>query len=317
VRELFPARPWLALTAAGFVAFIPQHVAMLAGVNNDSLSELIIAVGLWLILRQNRLGLAPWPLALVLGLAFVTKVQAYILAPVIGLLWLMKWREAGWQEWRRYARLILAIFIPALLIGALYWGRNVLIYGWPDFVGGLRHNTVVIGQPTTADWIVQHGWLGQPDSLLNRFVQFTFQSFWGQFGWMGVVMDQRVYGALLIFSAGLGIGVVGAWPSWNTLGEAERAGLTLLMASGALTVLLYLYYNLGYVQHQGRYLFPALLPIGTAAAVAVGQWVKWLGALRLPQTIWMAPVVHLLPVIALAALALFALYRFLVPALVH
>jgi len=37
-RQLFPGREWLALTAAAFVAFLPQHVAMLASVNNDSLA---------------------------------------------------------------------------------------------------------------------------------------------------------------------------------------------------------------------------------------------------------------------------------------
>ena len=41
--QLFPGRIWLALTAAAFVAFLPQHVAILSSVNNDSLAELLIA----------------------------------------------------------------------------------------------------------------------------------------------------------------------------------------------------------------------------------------------------------------------------------
>jgi hypothetical protein len=43
--------------------------------------------------------------------------------------------------------------------------------------------------------------------------------------------------------------------------------LTLLFA---LTVFGYLYYNVTFVQHQGRYLFPALIPIGLA--FAIGWW---------------------------------------------
>ena len=42
-KSLLPDRPGVALGAAAFVAFLPQHVAMLAGVNNDSLNELLIA----------------------------------------------------------------------------------------------------------------------------------------------------------------------------------------------------------------------------------------------------------------------------------
>ena len=47
VREVVPDRPFVAVTAAGFIAFIPQHLGMMAGINNDSLSELLIAIGLW------------------------------------------------------------------------------------------------------------------------------------------------------------------------------------------------------------------------------------------------------------------------------
>ncbi|MEZ4518983.1 MAG: glycosyltransferase family 39 protein [Chloroflexota bacterium] len=42
-RALFPDREWLGLGAAVFVAFLPQHLAVLSSVNNDSLAELIIA----------------------------------------------------------------------------------------------------------------------------------------------------------------------------------------------------------------------------------------------------------------------------------
>ncbi|MEW5988349.1 MAG: glycosyltransferase family 39 protein, partial [Chloroflexota bacterium] len=45
--RVLPGRPYLSLTATAFVAFLPQHVAMLAAVNNDSLAELIIAGILW------------------------------------------------------------------------------------------------------------------------------------------------------------------------------------------------------------------------------------------------------------------------------
>ena len=53
------------------------------------------------------------------------------------------------------------------------------------------------------------------------------------------------------------------------LASAQRSGLILLLASSSFTLLVFLWYNLTFVQHQGRYLFPALIPIGTAAALGL------------------------------------------------
>ena len=38
-RRLFPHRPGRAVIAAGFAAVLPMHVAMMAAVNNDSLTN--------------------------------------------------------------------------------------------------------------------------------------------------------------------------------------------------------------------------------------------------------------------------------------
>ncbi|MCZ7668099.1 MAG: glycosyltransferase family 39 protein [Chloroflexi bacterium] len=56
---LFPGQRWLAWTTAVFVAFLPQHLAIMASANNDALAELIIAAVLvvlvrWLQIREWR-----------------------------------------------------------------------------------------------------------------------------------------------------------------------------------------------------------------------------------------------------------------------
>ena len=299
------------LISIAFIAFIPQHIAMMAGVNNDSLSELIIAIGLWQILRVSRSGFGFWALFLlsvVIGVAFITKVQAYILAPLVLLMLILHRRT---QNLKLNIQNLLIVFIPALLIGSLYWGRNLAIYGFPDFVVGIRHDQVVLGQPRTSEWIAQYGAL----EVTQRFFQTTFQSFWGQFGWMGVVMDQRVYIALMIFSALLIIGFViavrhpqSAIPNLQSLISNPQS--LILFVSALLTLALYLYYNLTYVQHQGRYLFPALIPISVAVSLSLTTWANlftFLGDKRK----WFAFV----PITMMAALCGFALYRFIIPAL--
>lgn len=329
VRELFPARPLLALTAAGFIAFIPQHVAMMAGVNSDSLAELVMGAGLWMGVKGAKgtegtqgtwLG-RKWEfvLALVVGAAFLTKVTVYPLALVASLTILLCWiRRRPLVEWRAARPLIfdlLLVFVPALLLGALYWGRNVAVYGWPDFLGAIRHGAVVQGQPRTSEWIAIYG----SEEVARRFVTTTFQSFWGQFGWMGVVMDWRVYLALGLYSAALTVGTIGAAVRRPSLTTAQRDGLTILGVSGLLTLAVYLYYNVSFVQHQGRYLFPALIPLGLAAAVGIAQWVHWLMvAARLKGRKvgqWVEWSLTFAPIAVMAALDVLALYRFIIPAL--
>lgn len=322
VSEATGRHAGLPLLAAGFIAFIPQHVAMMAGVNNDSLSELLIAIGLWLIVRANRQGggLDDQVLGYVIGLAFVAKSQAYVLAPVAGLMLLLAWRRnnqlpreaANNKLHSLFARLI-AIFLPALLIGSLMWWRNITVYGWPDFMAAARHNLVVADQPRTSQWVAEFG----AAEVTRRFFQTTFQSFWGQFGWMGVVMDGRVYLVLLVYTVFLIGGLVISY--WRNRG-LENSLISnppisndyLLLVSALLTLGLYLYYNLSYVQHQGRYLFPALIPIGLAAAVGLSGWGGVVSRLTRRDVGWAVGAVAL---IAMATLDMFALYRFIVPAL--
>lgn len=265
---IFPGQPLLSLIPAAFIAFIPQHIAIMASVNNDSLSELLLAIallGITQLVMSNKDEPKPWLLGLLLGAVFLTKVQAYIAAPLIGLAVIIKWFQKG-RDTRRLVRYGLAVVIPALCIGALLWGRNMIVYGGFDIFGLNRHDLVVIGQPTTKAWIAENGLT----ATLNRFLLFTFQSFWGMFGWMGVPMDSRVYQALLVLSIATAIGMLFFLVSLKThLSWNNQAIISVLLATSAfLSTSAYIWYNLTYVQHQGRYLFPALVPISLAAATS-------------------------------------------------
>jgi len=358
----------------------------MAGVNNDSLAELLMGLGLWLTikaLKSSSLALGPWPLrlkpwalGLVLGAAFLTKTTIYSLAVIIGLMLLLKARREAWNA-RQLLIAGLKIFLPALVLGGLWWGRDIAVYGGTDILGLERHNAVVVGQPRTSEWLSTYGAI----EVAQRFFLTTFHSFWGQFGWMGVVMDQRVYLALMLYSAILVVGVFialvrqarhrlkvedtlqgtdgyallsplrGLSPSTrrdsplpkgeglgvrvsvrdlvkapSTKAESaietrpqlltrfQRESLLLLLTSALLTLGLYLYYNLSFVQHQGRYLFPALIPIGLAAAVSLDTWGKLAKKIARFKISWIVPLGALL---AMAALDVFALYRFILPALPH
>jgi 4-amino-4-deoxy-L-arabinose transferase-like glycosyltransferase len=315
---LLPTYPWAAWTTAVFIAFLPQHIAMLASINNDSLSELLIAALLFLLLRwilQPQTAdswRTPLLMGLLLGCGFLTKAQVYLMAPSIGVALL--WRY--WGQWRAFIHWSAILFGPAFLLGALWWVRNSLVYGGLDVMGKARHDAIVLGQPRTAEWIADLG-LGE---TITRFFQTTFNSFWGQFGWMAAPMPPWVYAPLALLTLAAAAGLVVAWVKWrHTPFSLSRYTAVPLLLLFFFTVGLHVGYNLTFVQHQGRYLFPALIPIALGFTLGLGAWVLWLQRPlqnRFTASKLTVIVPYLLPIalgLGLAALDLLALVRFIVP----
>lgn len=345
-RAALPDRPWLALTAAAFVAFLPQHLAMMSAVNNDSLTELLIGLTLLALARWLRgdrdgvrrlargltllalpacglllvYGLIPagaalifillaavgitlwrmnqhllWPLwfmGLLAGLLLVTKPGGYFVAGLLPLVLLLRCWRPGLLRRPRLRRMLLTglvcLLLPALLTGALWWGRNLSVYGWPDFLGLAAHDRVVVDQLRTAALVAD---VGAP-AWVDRALRITFTSFWGQFGWMALPLR----GWLLILP--LLLSVAGATGLLLTRRLPSGRGLRLLWRALWLTVglagLAYLYYNVEFVQLQGRYLYPALLPLALLLARGLDAWRNLLPAGRW-RWLTLAPVCLLAP----------------------
>ena len=315
VHALFPRRPALALMVAAFIAFIPQHVAMTAGVENDALAELVVGGTLWaLVVYVGGGGERPWPVGLLLAAALLTKGSAYVVVIVAAVAVSLRWRRE-----RRMARWAVGqlawMLIPALLLAAPWFIRNGLTYGWYDLSGQVRHGEVVAEQMRTSEYLALNGWA----AYWKRAVSFTFQSFWGQFGWMGVVLPARIYQALALLSGLLAIGFV-VWlvrqrrarqytnlPIYQST-NLPTYQLLLLPISALLTFAVFVSYNLTFLQHQGRYLFPALIPIGTAAALGLSTLAR-----VLPR--WARAWATAAFFTGLAAFDVYCLYEFIIPTL--
>ncbi len=285
VHTIFPDRPTISLGSMALAAFLPMHVAMMAAVNNDALAELLIAATVLALVRwmraQDRDQAHPRHLLIVgglMGLALVTKSTTYILLPLVVLTVSgVTWQKTQVRS-KRFSALgasalttnLLLALLPALVIAMPLWLRNITVYGGVDFLGLHWHDIVVDGQPRTAEWIALNG-LG---AYWDRAVDFTFKSFWGVFGWMGIFMDGRIYLALTIFSGVLFLGglwaairMVLGWPdSELDRFQLQSVAVLALLSLGALAG--YVWYNLGFVQHQGRYLFPGLSGIAFFMALA-------------------------------------------------
>jgi 4-amino-4-deoxy-L-arabinose transferase-like glycosyltransferase len=280
-----PGHRTLALGVAAFVAFVPMHLTMMASVNNDALAELLLAIVMLLLIRMARDSIEEGEMTprlsdlvvigLLLGLGLVTKATVYVAIPLALIALLLAERRPV-----PLAQRALALFVPALVLAIPWYIRNVAVYGWPDLLGTINHNDVVVGQLRTADYVSRVGWA----AYLRDFATTTFHSFWGQFGWMAVPMGRHIYLALGLLSALMAVGyLLLVWQGKGRKRDALFPASVILLASWLmLTSLVYLYYNISLVQFQGRYLFPMLIPLGVLGILGLGkilsrQW-AWVAA---------------------------------------
>jgi len=316
---LFPGRPTFALAGAVVVAFIPQNVAIMASVNNDSLAGLALTLVIIAVLRYIGLPADDLTrphvavLGILVGLVFLTKLTVYLpaVATVASGIYLRMRLEEKSFDW--FIQQALWAGLTALLIGIIWWARNIFIYGSPDLFGLNAHDAVVSGQPTTAQLIAEQG----AGLYFSSFFRTLFNSFWGQFGWMGVPMPARIYLLISIFLVIAGVGLVLLITQGRdefSISGNQRAGLWVLGVIAVSTIINLVIYNLGFSQAQGRYLFPMLIPF--AMLIISGLW-GWSILLKrwLHEEVWDRLLVWL-PVAAvlwLPLLSVYALFRFVVP----
>jgi len=257
----------IALGATAFVAFLPMHTAMTAAINNDTLAELLLSALLGLMILRLGDRVAPRRYAVLagvlLGLALLTKVSIYQAVLLVTFVEFARWLR--WRDARAAVTTAGTVLLVAALLAAPWFARNALVYGLTDLIGKGRHDAVVIGQLTTAEFVAQHGL----DRLAHDFLGTSFRSFWGQFGWMGLVLDSRVYLMLLALSLTAGVGLLAFARSIAHRGSATPVALLALTILLALAA--YLGYNVTLVQHQGRYLFPAIVPLGVFFALGLRE----------------------------------------------
>ncbi len=284
VKALFPTRTGAALGTAALVGFVPQHLAMMSSVNNDSLAELLIA--LTLVATAGRISgrhVPAWGIGALIGAALITKVNTLFLIGLIPLVLLVD----GLRRGRKTFPLgeLIGVLLPALVIAGVWWARNLSVYGVPDFLGLARHDAVVVGQLRTADLIAQVG----AGEYLRRAVETTFNSFWGQFGWMALPLPGWSYTIILMILALALIGwlIMGVIKPYQNEQKIPATAWLLLGGAVMLGLLQYVYYNTEFVQFQGRYIYTALVPLAIFAALGWDAWGKWAArSLDAPETTW-------------------------------
>ena len=332
---LLPRGIGLPLLASAFVAFVPQHLAMLAGVNNDVLAEVVLAAIVFGLLRiltdpnqtPERSHKTWWAVGLLFGAALLTKTTAYVSVGLILVTFLLLWRR-GTSLAAELRRAAPGLGV-GLMLGAAWFARDAVVYGPTDWLGLGRHSAVVVGQPRTLELY--------PNYLVaaTDYLPIMFRSFWGQFGWMGVPLDARLYNLLLAVTLFALIGLVPFLastfprvPRPTTAGTAavvpeppahrQTDGLLLVAAWFLFTFVATLAYSLDLFQAQGRYLFPALGAIAVFVAAGFGEWIRIAAELaerfRRPG-VWTQRLLLSVLIGGMIFLDIYCLYRVLIPGL--
>ena len=262
-RKFFPSVSWVALGAAGLVAFNPQFIFAHALVSNDPLlitltSALIYVCGMgitWEAATSSWQRSSIWAVVLggLLGLMLITKQSALAFVP-LPLLGIVLSRLSLKQKLSS----AVLITVVASAISSWWYLRNARLYG--DALGlAAFQQTFATGDFSAASW---RNW---NDGLWN-----LLRSSWGMFGWLTIALNDGAYQS---FAMVLALAVVGLVASlgfgwWHGRGAIA----VLLLGAGGLAFAWTVAFaqTAGAVAWQGRFLFPAVSALALLLACGLG-----------------------------------------------
>ncbi len=264
-RLLFPSDPILAVLAAGIAALTPTHIAITSTVNNDALLEVCFNATLLILISAFLSGLTTWRagwLGLAVGAALLTKATGLLLIPIVLLAFALLWR--GGESPKNLLRGAAWAGVIAILISGWWFVRNAQLYG--EFLP-LRAFEASFAGTVQAKDIAAH--LGGWPAYLLFMATGIFKSFWAVYGTPQTALHgawrflpDQVYwllGAVCIAAlAGL---IRLHFRRKSAFNDTQTYVIWLLFATVGLIVASFLGFILKYFQMQGRYLYPAMLPL--------------------------------------------------------
>ena len=282
VCALFPAQLLVALGTAAFIGLLPMNLALSASVSNDALTNLLMALALWRLARAaqdaGQFAHAPrllWRHALVLGLligiGIWTKTSTLLLLPTVACACYFLVKQ-GLVLARDGGRLALVSLGVGVLLGAPWLLRNQVLYGDP-----LAQHLfeTAFGNTAQAPDLIRYVFGGSMGAYLAGVARWTFASFWGVFDSMRVFWGQDPHGhppspaqplpslyvllVLCCLASGAGLWMLARRKHVWT--PAQSAMLRVFGVLVALAGLAHLRFVLVFFQAQGRYWYPALLPL--------------------------------------------------------
>ena len=270
---LIPNNSQVALLAMAFTTFNPMFIFISASMNNDNLVILLGTASMVLLMELWRGG---WnwrtitTLAVLLGLAALTKLSGLTFAPIVGLGILLLQR----RENRPFTDLVRAGLLIAggiLLIAGWWYARNIYLYG---DITGLNVMVEIVG-PRPAGFNLNDLWHER---------EGFFYAFWG---WFGVL---SVLGPTSLFTIVSGLCIVALVGLVHYLTQRTNSIIWLFVLQFIITFGGLIRWSLQTPASQGRLLFPVIALISTGLALGLFHLQK---TLQLPQFMSFLAVVPL------------------------
>ncbi|MDX1931235.1 MAG: glycosyltransferase family 39 protein [Capsulimonadales bacterium] len=290
-RDLFPSRPEVGLGAAAFVAFLPTQAQLSGAINNDGLTTLISVAILWrlgLLVRGTATDLRSSLLVGVLfGLGLYTKLTVIQLIPAMAVACLLAPTGDLSRKVRQGAVFLAVAIGVGILIAAPWLIRNTLLYGDPL---NIKIFPLTAGEntPTPTMMMPLFEALGMGGSWTDYWRINAVRTFYTFFAIMPPTGSQAltppILGLVAVILLSLG-GLVGAFRAEKEGGVPpdERRNLLLMLVCLLFIVPFFVRFNLQFFQAQGRYFYPALLPVALICVTGwrnvLGERRGWLGAL--------------------------------------
>lgn len=244
---------------AAVTGFLPQFAFISGMVNNDALATLLASVGFVLLLQLINSPIHIYKAlvwGMVCGLAMLAKPHTLYLL-LFGVLILVGYYR---HQWYSLLKTLLEVGIGFCAIAGWYLIANQLHYGDPLL---LKMQTLIVSeQVMKRDLMVAANWV----YLLFFLPDQMFKSFLGVFGWMIVYLPNWLYSIFGIFWLGALIGAATALANrrWNYIRSS------LILAPTVIFAIIF-YANLSISHNQGRYFFPALIPISLLFVFGLGE----------------------------------------------
>ncbi len=281
--DLFPGQRYLALAAAGALAFTPRYIFTAAVLNDDNLIGLFMALFLWGLIRlvksPRRQG-AGWfiGLGLILGLALNTKYSVLLVPLELALItvWLARQQPYPWHYGltRLAAAGLAAAMVAGVWVGFVVWNFNQIDELGP--VLGLI-NPIIAGDASDEASTLISGFMtgdrqlfsevdpGPSRGNLLAWSHFFFEQFWD----VPVFGSPRLYPAGLTVLPALLLCCLAGWGWWRCRHQAKTQlwlGLLLLHVVTFLPIPLLRFAITGQIHDtaQARHL---LFPAGPALAI--------------------------------------------------
>jgi hypothetical protein len=312
-KTLFPEDSILPLTVGSFIVFLPMHSFVSASVNNDNLAELVASLVVYFLIKVLRDGMSPLRglgLAILLGAGCFAKRTTFYTIPLVLMsvpIYLWTRTYAITDSWRIAQRWLSGLLSKVRNIGMVAMNRGNLLKGigivfFIGFVCGALYVLLVGVQAFDSGFHVRetltqqfalpllakrhdpsldnHGFSSLSLYLLSGLL--TFASFWANFGWMNVPLNPGWYALLAAISlaAFLGLALLGVRKVWSCeehIVSRERwqkgAFLVLLLASLLICVQTFVPMILRAAPMQGRYLYPAIVPLAILFVLGLREFV--------------------------------------------